>query len=458
MSTPVQRSEALSISRVIQTWWPLAASWMLMGVELPAISAVLSRLANPDVNLAAYGSVVFPLALAIESPIIMLLAASTALSKDWDSYRKVRRFMMAAGLGLTVLHAAVAFTPLFDLVVRSLLDVPSGVVEPARLGLRIMTPWSWAIAYRRFHQGVLIRFGRSRAVGAGTVLRLLGAAAVLVWGFRHGGNLPGIAIGAAASAVGVLIEAIFIGCWVQPVVRGALREAPPVDRPLTVRSFLSFYIPLSLTSALGLLVPLVGSAGMSRMPMALASLATWPVLSSLVFLLRGMGIACNEVVVALIDEPFATRALRRFRNGLATFNGLALLVIAASPLAHVWTSQVMTLAPELSALAHQALWIAIPLPAFGVFQAWFQGVIVHSHRTRAIPEAMLVFLGTICLLITLGVLWGAVPGIFVSLAAIVCGQLALVSWLWWRSRDERARLTVRDMAVGHPGRSPSGSR
>ena len=60
-----------------------------MSLELPALSAVIARLPNPDINLAAYGGVVFPLALILESPIIMLLAASTALSKDCASYQRL---------------------------------------------------------------------------------------------------------------------------------------------------------------------------------------------------------------------------------------------------------------------------------------------------------------------------------------------------------------------------------
>jgi len=100
--------------RIIRTWWPLAASWLLMGLEGPAISAVIARLANPEINLAAYGGVVFPLALFIEAPIIMLLAASTALSTDWNSYRKLRTYMHSMSIGLSLLHVAIAFTPLFD--------------------------------------------------------------------------------------------------------------------------------------------------------------------------------------------------------------------------------------------------------------------------------------------------------------------------------------------------------
>ncbi|MBZ0268757.1 hypothetical protein K8I85_11415, partial [bacterium] len=98
---------------VFATWWPLAASWLMMGLELPAVSAVLARLHDPEIHLAAYGGVVFPLALLIEAPIIMLLAASTALSRDRASYRKLRRFVFAAAGALTTVHLLVVLTPLY---------------------------------------------------------------------------------------------------------------------------------------------------------------------------------------------------------------------------------------------------------------------------------------------------------------------------------------------------------
>ena len=87
----------LRIREILRTWWPLTASWILMGFEGPAVAAVVSRLPNPTVNLAAWGGVVFPLALMVEAPIIMMLAASTALCRDWASYVKMRRFMNRLG-------------------------------------------------------------------------------------------------------------------------------------------------------------------------------------------------------------------------------------------------------------------------------------------------------------------------------------------------------------------------
>src|SRR5512134_1247840 len=117
MTISQAKTGAANQRQIVAAWWPLAASWLLMAVELPAISAVIARLANPEIHLAAFGGVVFPLALIIESPIIMLLAASTALSKDWASYMRMRRFMMVSGAVLTALHVLVAFTPLYDIVV-----------------------------------------------------------------------------------------------------------------------------------------------------------------------------------------------------------------------------------------------------------------------------------------------------------------------------------------------------
>jgi hypothetical protein len=139
----------LPTSRILHTWWPLAASWLFMATELPIVSAVIARLPNAEINLAAYGGIVFPVALIVESPIIMLLAASTALSKDWDSYAKMRRWMMRTSAALTALHLLIAFTPLYDFVVEKLIGAPAEIVEAGRIGLMIMTPWTWAIAYRR---------------------------------------------------------------------------------------------------------------------------------------------------------------------------------------------------------------------------------------------------------------------------------------------------------------------
>ncbi len=433
MSVPAPSPTTLTMKRIVHAWWPLAASWLLMSLELPSVSAVVARLPHPEINLAAYGGVVFPLSLIIESPVIMLLAASTALSKDWVSFIRVRRFMMRTGALLTVLHLLVAATPLYDVVVRGLIGAPAEIVEPARVGLILMTPWSWSIAYRRFHQGVLIRFDHSRAVGAGTLIRLGANWLVLATGYLLG-SVPGIVVGTAAVATGVVAEAVYTGLRVRPVLRDQLRPAPPVEPPLTFRDFIDFYVPLAMTSLISLLVQPIGSAAISRMPSALVSLAVWPVISGLRFMFQSLGVAYNEVVVALLDEPGAAAKLRSFAGYLAGAALTLLLIVAATPLSLLWFRNLSGLAPDLAIMAQRGLWLALPLPALAVMQSWYQGAILHSRRTRGITESIVVFLLTSAAILSAGVAWGKATGLYVGLAAFTVAMAAQTAWLWFRSR------------------------
>lgn len=439
----MNRDHPVTMRRVIETWWPLAGSWALMGLELPAITAVMARLANPETSLAAYGGIVFPLAILVEAPIIMLLAASTALSVDVPSYLRLRRFMVAAAAILTLLHVAVAFTPLYDLVVGGLIDAPTEIHEPGRLGLMIMTPWTAAIALRRFQQGVLIRFGRSGVVGMGTLVRLFTLLGVLAIGVALvGDRWPGIAVGTMAAALAVVAEAIFVNRRVQPILAGPLRAAEPVSEPLTWGGLGRFYVPLALTPMLGLLAQPIGSATMSRLPDPVASLAVWPTVSTITFLLRSIGIAFNEVVVALLARPGALPVLRRFAFGLAGAVTLAILVVAGTPVSRLWFEGLFSLRPELVELGRSAIWIPLLAPAAGVFQSYYQGMLVHSRKTRAVTESVVLHLVVLLAVQGAGIAIGRFAGIHVVLAGILAGLTVQVLWLRWRSREVRATLSI----------------
>jgi hypothetical protein len=442
----------LGTRRVLAVWWPLAASWLLMALEGPAISAVVARLADPEIHLAAYGGVIFPLSLLIEAPIIMLLAASTALSRDLPSYRKIRRFMHGTSAALTLLHVLVAFTPLYDLVVGGIIRPPAEVIEPARLGLMIMLPWTWTIAYRRFNQGVLIRHGHSLSVGIGTLVRLSCNGILLALGYLLG-EWSGVVVATAATIAGVSGEALFVALRVRPVIRREVPEAATSGKELTLRAFLRFYIPLSLTSLILLGARPIVSAMISRMPEALASLAVLPVVTSVTFLLRSFGVAYNEVVVALIDEEGTAPTLRRVALALGAITSLALMLIAVTPLSRAWFGVVMGLSPTLTSLSRTAVLFALPLPALSVAQSWFQGLILHSRQTRGVTEAVVIYLVFSTTLLATGIALANAPGIYYGVLAMSVGELVRAAWLGWRSQRTRAALWHRDF--GHPSVDPT---
>jgi hypothetical protein len=433
LSSPADRTEIITVGRA---WLPLAASWLLMGCELPAVSAVVARLANPEVELAAFGSVIFPLALVIEAPIIMLLAASTALSRDRASYRELRSFATRSGSILMLVHLCIVLGPIYDFVVTTLLGAPPAVAEAARLGLLIMAPWSWAIAFRRFNQGVLIRFGHNRAVTVGTALRLGTNLAVLALGWSVG-SIAGAILASLAVASGVVAEAIYSGLRVRPVVREHLQFDDPQHTPLRGRAFMDFYVPLALTPIITLTAQPLASAGVARMPETLHSLAVLPVVVGLLFMFQAAGLALAEVVIAGLERGRGP-ALWRFTWMLTV--GIALLVslMALTPLATLWFGNISGLEPELCELARGSLVLGVPIVIARVLASWYSGVLVHARHTRAISEAVIVFLLAAGALLVLGVITQRFAGVHVAVAAYSIGRVAQTMWLWWRSRAEVA--------------------
>ena len=439
-----QSIETVTMRGIFKTWWPLAASWMLMALELPAVNIVITRLVNPEIHLAAYGSLIFPLALMIEAPIIMLLAASTALCSDWETYRKMRRFTHMLSFSLTAIHALIAFTPLYGFIARDILSAPEEIIEPGRIGMMITLPWTWAIAYRRFNQGVLIRFGHSLAVGFGTIVRLLADCSVLAIGYFIG-SIQGTAVATAAIIAGVLFEALYVGLRVRPVLRNQLPEVSPDHEPFSYRGFLKFYIPLSLTSLIFLGARPIFSAGVGRMFDPLNSLAVLPVITSLTFLFRAGGVAYSEVVIATMGRRGAYPVMRRFAIRLIATMTVGLLLIAATPLGSIWFGGITGLSDELLSLARTGLWLAVLLPGLSVIQSWFQGIAMHDKKTNAITEAVILYLVVTVSILFAGVAWGQVRGIYVALFAMSIGELVRTGWLAWRSRKARALLKVRDI-------------
>jgi len=219
----------------------------------------------------------------------------------------------------------------------------------------------------------------------------------------------------------------------------------PVFEPaLTLPSFLKFYVPLVLTSLLTLMVLPLGSAALSRMPVALTSLAVWPVIFGLTFMFRSIGVAYNEVVVALLEKPLSTQSLRRFTGILTAFTTILILIMALTPLSLFWFQVISGLEPQLAAMGVTGLIIAIPTAGLAVLQSWFQGIILHGGRTRSITEAVIIFLVTCTAILWFGVSRGQVTGLYWGMAAFTIAMLIQTFWLWIRSRPDERLVQERD--------------
>jgi progressive ankylosis protein len=408
-------------------WLPLAASWALMSAEGPVLQAAIARLPDMQTQLAAFG-IVMSLEISIESPVIMLLATSTALCTSGAAYRVVRRFMGWMLVLVTSVALAVAFTPLYGLIVTSLMHIPAHIAAAARPGMKVMTLWSAAIGLRRFLQGVLIRFGQTRRVGIGTAARLCssGGTGIILALSTH---LPGVHIAAIALMAGVGVEALFIVAVSRGTVRRLLAtpQTPEFER-LGFWDVAHYHLPLAATSLLTLMAQPVIGAGLARMPHPEENLAAWPVIWGLLFIFRSAAFALPEAVIALASERRLFEPVRSFcrRTGVASSAAFALL--AATPLLGLYLRYVAGIPDSLALFVKPAILLAVLLPVINSVHSWFRGLLMYSRKTRVIYWGMGLNLAITAALVFAGVALRA-PGAATGIVALTGALIVEILYL-----------------------------
>ncbi len=420
----------LSPRSVFVFWVPLAATWLMMSVEGPILAAVIARLADPTFNLAAYG-VAFAFAILVEAPVIMLMSASTALVQDAPSLRRLRVFTWGLNALATGLLLLVLVPPVFEVLMVDLIDLPPEVARITYGALWIFLPWPAAIGYRRFLQGLLIRAGRTRLVAVGTVIRL-GAMVATALGLAIFADLAGAWVGAAALSAGVCVEAVAARVMARDTLAELSTVAPADggDGP-SYDSIARFYIPLALTSLIGLTVQPLLTFFMGRAPAPLESLAVFPVVHALSFVFRSFGLSYQEAAIALLgrhNEYY--RIMRQFGLWLALATSGGLGLVAFTPLASVWLVTISGLTPELAEYAIWPIRIMVPLPALSVILSLQRAVLVQGRRTSPISGATVVEVLGIAILFPLfgfGFGWvGATAAFIAFLGARFAGNVYLL--------------------------------
>jgi len=418
----LQSDTEVNQGRILRAWAPLEAAWLLMAVEGPFIAAVIARLAEPTLNLAAFG-VAFPLGMLFESPIILIMSASTALVRDRDSLAKLRRFTWGLNAIITAAMLLFVLPPIFTFVTRDLMGLPGHVARLAHGACALLLPWPAAIGYRRFFQGILIRHGLTRRVAYGTTLRLasMGATALLLALFAH---WPGAWVGCAALSTGVVMEAAASRFWARECLR-QLKAKEPEGPRLSFHAIAHFYIPLAMTSILTLGVNPLVSFFLARSASPLESLAVMPVVNSFVFIFNTAGLTFQEVAIPLMDlGPRAHAALRRFAAMMALVASGILVLLAFTPLSSLWFQGVAGLSPQLASFAVLPVAILFVQPALTVLLSYQRATLVVARTTRPITWATVLEVGGIVfVLLTLTHFAGWV-GATAAACALVAGRAA----------------------------------
>jgi len=423
--------ETLTYRKIFIFWIPLAATWFMMAAEGPILAAIIARLTDPKFNLAAFG-VAFSFGVLIESPIIMLMSASTALVKKRDSYIKLRNFSLTLIAMCTLVMLIFITPPVFYFIMQRLIGLPENVARLTHQACLFLIPWPGAIGYRRFYQGILIRSNLTRRVAYGTMVRLvtMSTAALICYLFLP---LNGATVGTLSLSLAVCAESIASRIMAHQSVKQLMSEEQNVktENPLSYRFITKFYYPLALTSMLGLGIhPMVTFfMGQSRMP--IESLAVLPVISSLVFLFRSLGLSYQEVGIALMGEKNKNfKMLRNFAIYLGIAVVLALSLITFTPLSHIWFHKVSGLSLELTQFARLPAQIMTILPALTVLISFQRALLVKNERTTPITIATSIEVVTIFAILFVAIAVFNPIGAIAATIALVIGRLSANTYLF----------------------------
>jgi len=411
----------LSLKKIFIFWLPLGATWLMMSVEGPFLSALIARLNEPTYNLAAYG-VAFSFALIIEAPVIMMMSASTALVKDKYSFNKLKGFTYFLTAGITLLMLILVIPAVFYFIAEDLIGLPKRVSYLTHIATIILLPWPAAIGYRRFYQGVLIRNNMTRRVAYGTVIRL-GTMATTAFIIYFYFNVPGVVMGAMALTVAVLVEALASRFMASEILIKLNSEPSIKEEKLTYSAIYTFYYPLALMSLLSLGVQpfVIFFVGQSRM--ALESLAVLPVITSFVFIFRALGLSYQEVIIARIgDDKSGYIPLRNFAIILSGTLSIILLIIAFTPLTDIWFRDVSGLSDLLSDFARTPLKIMAIIPALTVFISFQRSVLISDKNTGPITWGTAIEFAVIIIVMLLSINVFSFVGAVAATTSFVVGR------------------------------------
>ncbi len=423
-------ADSLSYRQILVFWLPLAFTWMMMSFESPILNSIIASLADPKANLAAYGTA-FAIAILVESPIILMMSASTALVRNRSSLRRLWKFTAMLNVAITLVMLVMLIPAVYDYLIRDLAGYPQPVADLVKPALLILLPWPAAIGFRRFYQGILISNNLTRRVTYGTFVRLLtmGACAALMYWLYDG---PGVMLGAAALTSGVVAEALASRFMVhKSLLRLKQTRLGPDDERLTYREIVRFYTPLALTSIIGLSsIPLVQFfVNHGRLP--LDSLAVMSVINPFTFLFVSLGLSYQEAGIALLGKGARNvLKIRRFAIALGLACSIGMLLVAFTPLYDWYFSSFSNLSPALTDFGRLPTKLLVPLPFFAVYLSFLRSVLVNARDTRPISLATMADVALLAVLMAVCVytldLVGAIAASLSVVVSRAFSQMMLV--------------------------------
>ncbi len=379
-----------SLLTLLAQFIPLSLTDVAMTLGDPLQTVALTRLTFPQETLAGVG-VVKGVAVFLESPIIMILHASTALGGNVASRRALWQFTVITGLSLSGIFLLLTWEPLYKWLILDVFGVSPFIAARGRTTFLLMFLWPFAIAWRRFFQGLLIRAKKSIAVGWASVARLTWVITILFVGVSL--KLDGALLAGITMMGAILIEAVLVTwfCLRLGAISILNKEVHSETKklPKTFQGVALYYLPLASTmlivwGARAILLSLISRSFDGNL-----ALAVWPAAWGLILSIANGTRMIQQVVISTYEETD-----RRTLVAFVVIVGLSFTLI---PIFLGFTDKGLLLLGQflgnntsLVEAARPVVQILSFLPLLLALQNTFQGLLIHRAKNWYINIATFV--------------------------------------------------------------------
>ena len=426
---PSDPAKEATIGGLLRQLFPLSLSDVIMALGQPLQTAVLARLADPRLTLAAMG-IVKAVAHFLESPIIMILHASTALSGSRDSRRSLWNFILMLGGLCSGLFLILNAPGIYDWLFLDLFGATPQVADTARPAMLWMIVWPAFIAWRRYFQGMMIRDKKGRWLGWASVGRLTAFSGLLLFGLAQRGQ--GASVAARALIGGIFVEAVLAHFFAYRSGASRIPSKQAAGLPATVPAVAHYYFPLAFT----MLVVWGGRAGLVALVARAAdgpiALAAWPAAWGFCLLIANSTRMVQQIIIAQA-ESLPASLLLRFAATAGLLCSLVLGALAFTPFGASILLGLLGGEKVLFAAALPVIRMGCVLPLLVAAQNAIQGYCIVEGANWSIQQATMGSLLTTLVVTWLGISWGK-PGAFAAILGMLSGLVVEVILLGRCSR------------------------
>jgi progressive ankylosis protein len=198
---------AITYGTVLRFHIPLALTSLMTLLIRPVVEKGLAGTDNAEHALAAW-SVVFSILLLTRSAGMSWQEVVITMSRGEDEMRALRRFTWRLGLATTGFLALAAWTPIIDVYLGNILEIPESLRDMVVTGARVGFLIPLLTTLQSYLRATLMRSENTSSIYQGMFIGLLVTAGSMWGGIEMG--IDGILMASLALTLGTLVEMLFL--------------------------------------------------------------------------------------------------------------------------------------------------------------------------------------------------------------------------------------------------------